>query len=70
MPLGLRMIKECAEYNIDWHYLHIIDLMSILYSFRIANVDKYFEAKKQQAMDKAGIGSVKKISGSDILKYH
>lgn len=66
MPLGLRLIKECAEYGIDWYKLHIIDLYSILYSIRIDNANEYIKQKRQKAMQEKGIQSIQKATEQDF----
>ena len=66
MPLSLRIIKECAEYGIDWKYLHIADLFSIIYSIRIDKAEEYLENKRREEMHKRGISSITKASQSDF----
>ena len=66
MPLGLRLIKECAINNIDWKYLHIADLYSILYSIRIDNAKSYLRQQKQKKLQSRGIESVTKATEEDF----
>lgn len=66
MPLSLRMIKESASYGIDWHGIHIIDLMSILYSFRIDNANKYLAHKRQEEMQKRGIAEIRPATEAEF----
>lgn len=66
MPLGLRIIKECAEYNINWHDLHIIDLFSIIYSIRIDSANKYLSQTKQKRMHEKGISEISKATEQDF----
>ncbi len=66
MPLSLRIKKECFENNIDFKGIHIIDLLSIIYSIRIKNAENYIEHKRQERMNKAGVKSINKASASDF----
>lgn len=68
MPLSLRLIKECAANNIEWKFLHIADLYSILYSIRIDNANRYLEHKKQKAMRERGIVEISKATEEDFDK--
>lgn len=66
MPLSLRLMKECASYNIDWKHLHIADLFSIIYSIRIDNANNYLENQRQQKLSQRGIKSVTKATDEDF----
>ena len=66
MPLSLRLIKECAIKNIDWKYLHFIDLMSIIISMRIDDANRYLREKRQEMLQKRGIKSVTKATEKDF----
>ena len=66
MPLSLRLMKECALYNIDWKCLHIADLFSIIYSIRIDNANNYLENQRQQKLSQRGIKSVTKATDEDF----
>lgn len=66
MPLSLRLIKESATNNIDWKFLHYIDLLSLVYSFRIDNAKQYLEYQKQQKMQKQGIQSISRATEQDF----
>lgn len=66
MPTSLKLIKECASVGIDWHAIHIIDLMSLIYSIRIDNANRYLEQKRQEQMQKHGIKEIKKASEDDF----
>jgi len=66
MPLSLRLMKECASYNIDWKYLHIADLFSIIYSIRIDNANRYLENERQQKLNQRGIKSITKATDEDF----
>ena len=66
MPTSLRLIKECATFGIDWKGLHIIDLLSLIYSFRIDNVKKKKEYDRQKRMQEMGISSVRKANANDF----
>ena len=66
MPLSLRLMKECASYNIDWKCLHIADLFSIIYSIRIDNANNYLENQRQQKLNQRGIKSVSKATDEDF----
>ena len=66
MPLSLRLMKECASYNIDWKCLHIADLFSIIYSIRIDNANNYLENQRQQKLSQRGIKSVTKATDKDF----
>lgn len=66
MPLGLRLIKECAEYHIDWHSLHYVDLLSILYSIRIDNARRFLKEQQQKAMHERGISEISKATEEDF----
>lgn len=66
MPLSLRLMKECASYNIDWKCLHIADLFSIIYSIRIDNANNYLENQRQQKLSQKGIKSVTKATDEDF----
>ena len=68
MPLSLRLIKECATYNIDWKWLHIADLFSILYSIRIDNAKMFLKQQRQQRLNEKGIQSVTKATEEDFDK--
>lgn len=68
MPLSLRIIKEASEYGIDWKYLHIADLFSIIYSIRIDNAKRYLEQKRQEKMHKRGIAEIRPASIEDFDK--
>ena len=68
MPLSLRLIKECATYNIDWKWLHIADLFSILYSIRIDNAIMFLKQQRQQRLSEKGIQSVTKATEEDFDK--
>lgn len=66
MPLSLRIIKECASCGIDWRYLHIVDLFSIIYSIRIDKAKEYLERKRQERLRSRGIAEVKKATEADF----
>ena len=66
MPLGLRLIKECSSYGIDYKHLHIVDLFSIIYSIRIDNANNYLENQRQQKLSQRGIKSVTKATDEDF----
>lgn len=66
MPLSLRLIKECALYNINWKDLHIADLFSIIYSYRIDNANLYLKQLRQQRLNERGIQSVSKATEEDF----
>lgn len=66
MPLSLRLIRECATYNIDWKCLHICDLFSIIYSIRIENANRYLEQERQRKMRERGISSISKATDEDF----
>lgn len=66
MPLSLRLMKECASYNIDWKCLHIADLFSIVYSMRIDSANNYLENQRQQRLRERGISSVTKATDEDF----
>ena len=66
MPLSLRLIKECSQNGIDWKLLHYVDLLSLIYSFRIDNAKKYLEHQRQQKMQKRGIQSVATATEQDF----
>lgn len=68
MPLSLRLMKECASYNIDWRYLHIADLFSIIYSMRIDNAKNYLAHIRQQKLNEKGIKSITKANEDDFNK--
>lgn len=66
MPLSLRIIKESSQVGIDWKYLHIVDLFSIIYSIRIDNAKQYLEQQKQKRMSEKGIQSISKATEEDF----
>lgn len=66
MPLSLRIIKEASENGIDWKYLHIADLFSMIYSIRIDNAKHYLEQKRQERMHKMGITEVRQATEQDF----
>lgn len=68
MPLSLRIIKESSQVGIDWKYLHIIDLFSIIYSIRIDNAKQYLEQQRQKRMNEKGIQSISKATEEDFDK--
>lgn len=66
MPLSLRIIKESSQVGIDWKYLHIVDLFSIIYSIRIDNAKQYLEQQRQKRMSEKGIQSISKATEEDF----
>lgn len=66
MPLSLRIIKESSQVGIDWKYLHIVDLFSIIYSIRIENAKQYLEQQRQKRMSEKGIQSISKATEEDF----
>ena len=66
MPLSLRIIKECASYNLDWKNLHIADLFSIIYSIRIDNANNYLDVQRKQTLSQKGIQSVSIATDEDF----
>lgn len=66
MPLSLRLIKESSQNNIEWKYLHIVDLYSIIYSIRIDNAKLYLEQQRQKRMHERGIASISKATEEDF----
>lgn len=66
MPLSLEIIKECAEYKIDYKGLHIADLFSIIYSIRIDNANRYLEQQKQEKLNRRGISNIQQANQDDF----
>lgn len=66
MPLSLRLIKECSAANIDWRGIHIIDLISIIYSLRIDSANDYLFQRNQQRMQEQGIASIRPATQEDF----
>lgn len=66
MPLSLRIIKESSQVGIDWKYLHIVDLFSIIYSIRIDNAKQYLEQQRQKRMSEKRIQSISKATEEDF----
>lgn len=66
MPFSLRIIKEAASNHLDWKSLHMVDLISIIYSIRIDNALQMIRIRRQQALQKRGISDIKKASEADF----
>ena len=66
MPLSLRIIKEFGQNGIDWHGLHIADVLSISYAIKIASAKDYLRHKRQEEMQKRGIASISKATEADF----
>ena len=66
MPLSLRLKKECAEYNLDWHGINMIDLFSILFAFRIDNCERYLRNEKQKQLNARGYDQIQMASQNDF----
>lgn len=66
MPLSLRIIKESCQNNIDWKYLHIADLLSIIYSIRIDNAKLYLQQQRNKRLQEKGISSITKATEEDF----
>lgn len=71
MPLSLQYIKESASQKLSFDIIknfHFYDLQSLLVSLRITDIKRYLDMQKNSELQKNGINSVKKISGSAIDK--
>ena len=68
MPLSLRIIKESSQAGIDWKCLHMVDLLSIVYSIRIDNAKQYLEQQRQTKMREKGISEISKATEEDFDK--
>ena len=66
MPLSLKIIKECSQNNIDWKFLHIADLFSIIYSIRIDNAKQFLKQKREELLHQRGIQSITKATEEDF----
>lgn len=66
MPLGLRTIKECARFGVEWRGIHIVDLFSLIYSYRIDTFNERIKEKRKAELSKRGIRSVKRASETDF----
>lgn len=54
MPLSLRYIKILSAANIDWKELHLIDLVSLVYSLQIDTAQEWLHMEKTKADQKQG----------------
>ena len=66
MPLSLRIIKESSQVGIDWKYLHIVDLFSIIYSIRIDNAREVLKYERSKKMQERGIESITSATEKDF----
>lgn len=67
MPLSLEIISECGEYGITgWERLHFADLLSIIYSRRIRDGQRYLDEQHQSRLRERGIKSITKATEADF----
>ena len=68
MPFSLRCIKELGAVGIDWHGLHIVDVLSLICAIRIEAARKYLDAKAKERMRAAGVKEIIPATASDFDK--
>ena len=67
MPLSLEIISECGDYGITgWERLHFADLLSIIYSRRIRDGQRYLDEQHQSRLRERGIKSITKATEADF----
>ena len=66
MPTSLKIIKESSSAGIDWKYLHIVDLFSIIYSIRIDNAKQWLAHQRQEKLAKMGITKIESANAQDF----
>ena len=66
MPTSLELIKESSSAGIDWKCLHIVDLLSIIYSIRIDDAKRWLSEQKQQKLAKKGIARIENANAQDF----
>ena len=66
MPFSLQMIKEASSNGIDWRFLHIIDLTSIIYSIRIDNAREVLKYERSKKLQERGIESITSATEKDF----
>ena len=66
MPNALKWRKELQ--GINYTGLHLIDILSLLYSLRIDNAVQYLEQKGKEKMQEQGIRSVTQATEEDFDK--
>lgn len=72
VPFSISVFKKCVEHNIDFllvKHLHFYDLQCLIFQFEIAKIQDYLNRKESEKLQKQGIGSIKDISGNDVLKF-
>lgn len=66
MPASLRWRKELGEANIEYLDLHLTDIVSLVYSLRIDNAQKYLQQKRLETMQRRGIKEVRQATEEDF----
>lgn len=66
MPFSLQIIKEASANGIDWRFLHIIDLTSIIYSIRIDNAREVLKYERSKKLQERGIESITTATEEDF----